>query len=455
MARQRAISQPSVRLNWLATSRPRNQPGHHGHLRAAVLLGAHLRRTGLGEEDVLPVLLHCREGGGGIRQGAPLGEGAAAGLQPEHVFRGPRRLGQADGEVDLVAAVTVVSGGHCGPSVLSGAGFRPEPVNWSSGRQLPQQPLPQFLRFGGKSPLVLDVLGLAFGGFDQDGGIAPRVQVVGGRLHVHGPDPPGELEAVHHQLAGQQRRQFVGPLVQVHVGVQAAGLFHGPLVLPARLQAVQRHGVRGVEAEGVEVRAADPVVLDHLVGPFGAEPQLEVFVPELELVLPVDHGPFVQPEAAELGRPRRRPGQDDPGELQGVPPVPHERLDVDRDGGGARRQPGGGEFAVVGRAVVLPARALCRGRTGEHDAGARVPAQQLARFLGVVSEEEVLDRVLLARRPAGEVGIRIAPDARLMGGLARQPVVLGEVLQLRQLRRWSQGRPWRHSRRRSRSRRAG
>ena len=178
-------------------------------------------------------------------------------------------------------------------------------------------------------------------------------------------------------------------------------------------------------------------------------------MPELEFVLPVDHRPFVQPEAAELGRPRRRPGQDDPGELQGVPPVPRERFDVDRGGGGARGQPGGGEFAVVGHAVVLPARALCRGRTGEHDAGARVPAQQLARFLRVVSEEEVLDRVFLARRPPGEVGVGIAPDARLMGGLAGRPVVLGEVLQLRQLRRWCQGRPWRRSRWRSRSRRAG
>ena len=254
---------------------------------------------------------------------------------------------------------------------------------------------------------------------------------------------------------GSSGRQFVGPLVQVHVGVQAARLFHGPLVLAARLQAVQRHGVRGVKAEGVEVRAADPVLLHHLIGPFGAEPQLEVLVPEFEFVLPVHHRPFVQPEAAELGRPHRRPGQDDPGELQGVPAVPRECLDVDGDGRGARRQPSGGEFAVVGPAVILPAGALCRGGTGEHDAGARVPALQLARFLRVVREEEVLDRVLLARRPPGEVGVGVAPDTRLMGGLARQPVVLGEVLQLRQLRRWSQGRPWRRSRWRSRSRRAG
>ena len=66
------------------------------------------------------------------------------------------------------------------------------------------------------------------------------------------------------------------------------------------------------------MRAADPVLLDHPVRPLGTEPQLQVLVPEFELVLPVDHGPLVQPEAAELGGPRGRPGEDDPGKLQGV-----------------------------------------------------------------------------------------------------------------------------------------
>ena len=237
--------------------------------------------------------------------------------------------------------------------------------------------------------------------------------------------------------------------------MQAAGLLHGPLVLPAGLEAVQRNRVRGVEAERIEVGAADPALFHHLVGAFRAEPQPEVFVPPLELVLPVHHGPLVQPEAAELGRPGGGPGKNDSGELQRIPAVAQEGADVDSDGRGARRQPGGGEFAVVGCAVVLPAGPLCSGRAGEHDAGARVPAQQLAGLLGVVGEEEVLHRVLLPGGAPGKVRLGVAPDALLVGGLAWQPVVLWKVYQLRQLHHLSPGHPWRHSRRRFRSRRAG
>lgn len=99
----------------------------------------------------------------------------------------------------------------------------------------------------------------------------------------------------------------------------------------------------------------------------------------------------------------------DPGELQRLTALPQEGADVDRHRRGARRQSGGGQFGVLERTVELPAVPPGRLGTGKHDAGARVPAQQLARFLGVVSEEEVLHRVLLAGGAPGKV--RIDPNS--------------------------------------------
>ncbi|CAH0327566.1 hypothetical protein SRABI128_06233 [Microbacterium sp. Bi128] len=237
--------------------------------------------------------------------------------------------------------------------------------------------------------------------------------------------------------------------------MQAARLLHGALVPPAGNHAVQRNGVRGVEAEGVEVRAPDPVLLHHLVGAPGPQPQLQVLVPEIELVLPVDHGPLVQPEAAELGRPRGSPGQDDPCELQCLPALPQEGVDVDRHRRRLRRQPGGREFCGVGRAVILPPGPRLSLGAGEHDAGARVPAQQLTGLLGVVGEEEVLHRVLPAGGAPLEVGVRVAADMLDVGGLARQPFFLLEVQGLSSPRRMSPEHLWRRSRRRFHSRLSG
>ena len=46
--------------------------------------------------------------------------------------------------------------------------------------------------------------------------------------------------------------------IQVHPGVEAAGLFHVRLRLPRRGRRVQRYGLRSEEPEGVDVGAAQP-----------------------------------------------------------------------------------------------------------------------------------------------------------------------------------------------------
>ena len=203
------------------------------------------------------------------------------------------------------------------------------------------------------------------------------------------------------------------------------------------------------------MRAPDPVVLHHLVGAPGPQPQLQVFVAEVEFVLAVDHGPLVQPEAAELGRPRGGAGEDDLGEVQCLPAVGQERHRSRVTAGDSAGSPADGEFGGVSRAVVLPAGPRrCLG-AGEHDAGSRVPAQQLAGLLGVVGEEEVLHRMLPAGGAAREVGIRVTADALGVGGFARQPVFLLEVQRLSSPHRRNPGRPGRRSRRRFRSRPSG
>ena len=71
---------------------------------------------------------------------------------------------------------------------------------------------------------------------------------------------------------------------------------------------------------------------------------------------------------------------------------------------------------------MLPAAPGRRAVAGEYDAGARVPALQLARLLGVVREEEVLHRVLLPRRAAGQVRISVAADALLVHSWQGKPL---------------------------------
>ncbi len=87
------------------------------------------------------------------------------------------------------------------------------------------------------------------------------------------------------------------------------------------------------------MRTADPVVFDNLVRAGSTEPQLQVFMPQLKLVLSVHHRPLVQTEAAELGRTCGGTCQDDLGKNQGLTACGEKRLPVEGHGGAARRNP--------------------------------------------------------------------------------------------------------------------
>jgi hypothetical protein len=180
--------------------------------------------------------------------------------------------------------------------------------------------------------------------------------------------------------------------------VQAPRLLQLDLGGAGRLQAVPGDGGGGEEPERVEVRAAHRVRLDDGVGICLAQPQRQrVPVP----VVPVDHRPLVQPEAAGVRRPGRGRREQPGDEGDGSPAVGEERLPVERD------------RAVVVGGVPAPGRVRRRtvraGQEGDPCAG--VPPAQLRRPRAVVLVEEVLDRVALPGGPAGPVprGQRVGP----------------------------------------------
>ena len=121
-----------------------------------------------------------------------------------------------------------------------------------------------------KRALRRDVLLLALGRLDPHRLEAEVAQVVGRRPHVEHPDLAGQVEAVRDELRRHERRQPEGVLVEVHAGVQAGRLLERRAVVAAGPQLVERPRRRGEEPVGVEVRAADPVRLDHRVGAVAA-----------------------------------------------------------------------------------------------------------------------------------------------------------------------------------------
>lgn len=69
------------------------------------------------------------------------------------------------------------------------------------------------------------VFASALRGLDLDGGVAPVGEIVGSGAHVDLARFDGEEEGFAEEIAGNPGGAFVGPLVEVHVGVDAAGLF--------------------------------------------------------------------------------------------------------------------------------------------------------------------------------------------------------------------------------------
>ncbi len=276
---------------------------------------------------------------------------------------------------------------------------------------LADQPLPQGGAALGEGALGRDVLLLALRGLDPHRLEPQLAEVVRRSPHVELPDVPRQLEAVGDQLGLHQRGEAEGVLVQVHPRVQAARLLERGPVVAAGLQGVQGAGGVGEEPEGVEVRARDLVVLDHLVGAWAAQPERPV-VPDL--LGPVHHRPLMQPETAQVRRTAR--GRDQ---------QPMDRLDdrtlgqqvVGRD---TQSRTAGVPGARHGRRPVALLLGVLRGVEQPHPP-TRVPPAEGCRALGVVAEEEVVDRVLGADAPSRQVWLDPCVHPLGVRGGAGQP----------------------------------
>lgn len=95
----------------------------------------------------------------------------------------------------------------------------------------------------------------ALNGFDADGREAEFAEIVGAGSHIDFACVGGEIEAIDDEFAGNPRGQFVGPFVEVHVGVDAAGLFEIEAGVEGRVTGIEGGGGFSKEAEGVEVGA--------------------------------------------------------------------------------------------------------------------------------------------------------------------------------------------------------
>ena len=232
----------------------------------------------------------------------------------------------------------------------------------------------------------------------------------------------GPARSVGHQLARHQRGELVRPLVEVHVGVQAARLLQRVLRSPG--SGVSRFSGR---AGAVKNRYASkwlhrtPRSSTTAAVAAGDRRSGQASWRTSSGRLPVDHRPLVHAEAAEV-RPARAAVRVSRSRIHGS----------DSRAGAAYRR--GVEGDPRGGGPVVAAQLLDGSAPVSSTPGARVPAAQLRGPVRVVGEEEVLDRMLgagaaprqvrrdpavdalLVRRPAGPPRRRVQRRRRGLGG---------------------------------------
>ena len=312
-----------------------------------------------------------------------------------------------------------------------------------------QQPPPQRLAPLREPALRPRVLGPALGRLDPHGRVVAAGQVghagevVRRGPHVQGPDVPREVEAVRHDLRAHPRHELVRPLVEVHARVQASRLLHVPHALPRGertvVALVEPSRLGREEAEGVEVRAPDPLGLDHRVRPRRAQAQRQLGVAHAVHVRAVRHGPLVQSEAPQPGRSSGGPGEKVAREGDAGRPVAREGRLVHGPARGRRRRPARRERLSRAHAAHVLPRPSGRGAgllglsggvrpgvvVGEEHARPGMPARQRRGGVGVVAEQEVLHGMLLAahvqrhqrRGPRGDpLPVRAGARPPLLGG---------------------------------------
>lgn len=255
--------------------------------------------------------------------------------------------------------------------------------------------------FFGEGALGLLVGLAAFGGFDGDGVVAEVGEVVGAGAHVEDAAFDSEGEGLTDESGADPGPEFGGPLVEVHVGVEAGALLHFEAGFEGGLEGVERGGWRSEEAVGVVVGAAEGLAFDEGGELVGGEAEGVALVADLLGSLAIDHGPFVEAEAAEARgavKDVAAEGGDPGGELAGFL---GEEVGVEGEGGGGAEEEG-----VVDEVGF-----------GDFEGGAE-RGEPLFEFAGgevVVAEEEVVDGVALAAGTTIQGGVGHGGDAGVVG----------------------------------------
>lgn len=244
-----------------------------------------------------------------------------------------------------------------------------------------------------KHPLAALVLGATLGGFDRNGRKPQRGKIVRAGAHIDLPNVARQFKCVRDQLAGRKGRQFEGPLIEVHVGMQAAALLELRHEPPFRLQPVQRPRLGRKEPESVEMRAAHRKGFDDPGQRLGRKAQRHLAMTHVARLLAVNHGPFMQSMTAKERRPALQAEEE-------LPEPPH------------KDQPRAREEGLGQRPTVL---------VQQDPIGARMPPLQRRGPKRIILKQEIPHRMLLSARGAFAMGPGPDPHPLPVSALTRPP----------------------------------
>lgn len=183
--------------------------------------------------------------------------------------------------------------------------------------------------------------------------------------------------------------------------MEAAALFVLDGRLSAGLQPVQGARPRGEETKCVKVRATDDLRFDDLRDLFRGEAEGPCRMADAGRFQAIDHGPFVQPIAAEEGWPIERCPEEilEPGEEREA--LFWERRAVQGD-------------ATEGLPILGPSEEGAGLVASQDDIRAGVPLAKLGGAEGIIVEQEIVNGVPFAARGAPLVGVGPCPDPRFV-----------------------------------------
>lgn len=259
---------------------------------------------------------------------------------------------------------------------------------------------------GGEVLLFTAVLIPAGFSFNGDGVESELTQVIGAGAHVQGASEDGEFKSVGHQVAADPWPEFASPLVEIHVGVEASGLFVLMTGFEGWLEGIERDGRGREKTEGVVVGAAERLGFDEIGNVPGGQAKRMLIVSDLALALAVNHGPLVQSVAAEAcGFGKDVVAQR--GNPTGLMQVAWFRI-------GPAMEPMGSARFWIGRKLVA---LLHAGNPGEQFVGGEV----------VVGEEEIPDRMFVSMGAALNKSLGMSGDAGAMDLFTLQPDFFSEA----------------------------